>query len=84
MAVDGWLIRRSQVRALVGEPLRGSSGHAHEVAWISRCSLRERGVAADDLHFAFILSDFLHQQAQVFLGECVRDRGNKIMLPGRY
>jgi hypothetical protein len=30
--------------------------------------LRERGVAAGDLHFPFIHTDFMHQQAQVFLG----------------
>ena len=42
----GLLIRRSQVRALVGEPLRGKSGHSHRVAEISRCRLRKRGVAA--------------------------------------
>jgi hypothetical protein len=32
--------------------------------------LRECGVAAGDSHFAFIHPDLVHQQADVFFGEC--------------
>src|SRR5258708_427666 len=70
MLTSGLLIRRSQVRALVGEPFGSKTGHRHQCAapGLLDCA-RKRIVAAP--HFNAVPSDLdaAHQQPQVLLGE---------------